>query len=63
MRLCLEDWRENIPSIERDLRVGVPESTLDRAISVARRFGREAELLKRVAAVRQAIRDLNPVRE
>ena len=28
MRLSLDDWRENVPSIERDLRVGIPESTL-----------------------------------
>jgi len=63
MRLCLDDWRENIPSIERDLRVGVPESTLDRAVSVARRFGREAKLRARVTAVRQTIQALSPSRE
>ncbi len=63
MRLCLDDWRENIPSIERDLRVGVPESTLVRAVSVARRFGREAKLQERVAAVRQTIQALSPMRE
>jgi hypothetical protein len=63
MRLCLDDWRENIPSIERDLRVGVPESTLDKAVSLAGRFGRKATLQERVAAVRQTIQDLSPTRE
>lgn len=59
MRLSLGDWRENIPSIERDLRVGVPEATLDEAVNVARRFGRERRIGKRVEAVRTTLRDLD----
>ncbi len=60
MRLSLDDWRENVPSIERDLRVGIPESTLDGAISVARRFGRGEQIGDRVKAVRKLLRNLDP---
>jgi hypothetical protein len=63
MRLSLDDWRENIPSIERDLRVGVPESTLDGAVGVARRFGRGRRLRERVEAVRKTLQSLDPRRE
>jgi hypothetical protein len=59
MRLSLDDWRENIPSIERDLLVGVPESTLDSAVAVARRFGRGQRIGDRVEAVRKTRRTLD----
>ena len=63
MRLALDEWRENIPSIERDLRVGIPESTLDGAIAVARRFGRGDRVAKRVVEVRRLLAHLDPRRE
>ena len=59
MRLSLDDWRENIPSIERDLRVGVPESALDGAVAVARRFGRGQRIAERAEVVRKTLRDLD----
>lgn len=59
MRLALDDWRENIPSIERDLRVGIPRSTLAGAVSVARRFGRGDEIALRVKAVQELLRSLD----
>ncbi len=63
MRLALDEWRENVPSIERDLRVGIPESTLDGAVAVARRFGRGAKVAYRVAEVRRLLADLDPRRQ
>ncbi len=63
MRLSLDDWRENVPSIERDLRGGVPESTLDRAVAVAHRFGRSQRIRERVDAVRKILQRLDSTRE
>jgi hypothetical protein len=60
MRLSLDDWRENIPSIERDLRLGLPESNLDGAVVVARRFGRGERIQSRVQTVRRVLRELDP---
>ncbi len=56
MRLSLEDWRENIPSILRDIRMGVGEATLDGATRVAERFGTENSIRERVCEVRATLR-------
>lgn len=59
-----DDWREYVPSIERDLVIGgLPESTLDEAVRVAERFGRAEETRRRVEETRRILRHLDPRRE
>lgn len=56
MRLVApEDWRAYLPSIERDLDAGIPESTLDRAIGVAERFGQGSTVRERVEYFRRKV--------
>ena len=56
MRLVApEDWRAYLPSIERDLDAGIPESTLDRAIGVAERFGLGSTVRERVEYLRKKL--------
>jgi hypothetical protein len=59
MRLLLDEWEANIPSIERDIGKGIPETTLDRTISIASRFGKEKVIRQRVAATRRILKGLD----
>lgn len=63
MRLSLDDWRENIPSIERDLKAGISVSALGGAILVARHFGRGELIEERVNAVRRILKGLDNRKE
>lgn len=56
MRLSTDDWKMYVTKIRRDVRAGVPESTLDRVLDVAKHFGVAKKIGSRVQEVREALR-------
>jgi len=63
MRLAVDGWEANGPGILRDLRAGVPGSTLDAAVEIGRRFGRQSEIRERAAFFREKAHLFDPRRE
>jgi hypothetical protein len=55
MRLCTEDWKMYVTSLDRDLAAGVPSSVWDEVIALAKRFGSEDKIGKRVGQAREVL--------
>ncbi|MGA8543464.1 MAG: hypothetical protein WB947_08025 [Thermoplasmata archaeon] len=58
-----DDWRLYVSAIERDLRAGVPERTLDEAARIADRFGVGPRVRERIKSLRAKLRGFDPRRE
>lgn len=56
MRLAIDDWEPYVFKILRDARAGVPVSTLEGVLEIARRFGVRSKLRPRVELARRALR-------
>jgi hypothetical protein len=50
-----EDWRVNVPSIQRDVAAGVPWKTFDEVAGVARHFGTEDVVRERVKRTKELL--------
>jgi hypothetical protein len=53
MRFCTDEWKLYLTSIERDLRAGIPRSTLQGAVQIAELFGVGPKIAGRVAGAEQ----------
>ncbi len=56
MRLSTDDWQLYVIKIHRDLRAGVPASTFDGVLDVARHFGVEEKIRGRVGKAQEVVR-------
>ncbi len=56
MRLCIDDWKTYVVKIRRDINAGVPPSTLDAVIDVARNLGTEEKISTRVRMTRELLK-------